>query len=80
MGTTRQTTAPRRASRFVRAQPRPPAALAALLPSQRREPSAGPRLNTSTRCNAGCTSRPPLSRVRSRYLALAGRRVVAGAA
>jgi hypothetical protein len=36
MPTTPQTTTPRRASRFVRPQPRPPAALAALLPSQRR--------------------------------------------
>jgi hypothetical protein len=36
MPTTPQTTATRRASRLARPQPRPPAALAALLPSQRR--------------------------------------------
>jgi hypothetical protein len=36
MPTTQQTTATRRALRVARPQPRPPAALAALLPSQRR--------------------------------------------
>ena len=36
MPTTQQTTATRPASRFARPQPRPPAAPAALLPSQRR--------------------------------------------